>query len=333
MRLSRLVRQCAGLLPALGAGGTQASTLQSAMHPAGPDAAVVAQLTWIMIVAGGAILAGVMLLFVLSLRRQARPVRPMRWVIGAGVLFPVAVLTALLACGTWQAGRISRPLSQQDLIVGVTGKMWWWEVRYRDAGSGRDVVLANEIRIPAGRGVYLGLTASDVIHSFWVPPLAGKVDMVPGRVNGLTLRADKPGAWRGQCAEYCGEQHARMALHVIAMAPADYDAWFANEKRDALPPADAWLERGRAAFLSQRCNACHTIRGVADAVQRGAAPDLTHVGGRTHIAAGTLRTHRGALGGWIADPQSLKPGARMPPANNLDGESLRALADYLASLK
>jgi cytochrome c oxidase subunit 2 len=333
MRPARLARLCAGLLPGLGAGGTaRASTLQSALHPAGPDAAIAAQLAWIMLAAGAAIFAGVMLLAALSLR-GARPVRPWRWIVGAGVLFPVAALTALLAFSTWRTGQLSRPLSQQDLIVGVTGKMWWWEVRYRDARGGRDVVLANEIRIPAGRGVYLGLTTSDVIHSFWVPPLAGKVDMVPGRVNGLTVRADRPGTWRGQCAEFCGEQHARMALHVIAMAPADYEAWFERERSDAAPPANAWLARGRAAFLAQRCNGCHTIRGVAEAAQRGAAPDLTHVGGRTHLAAGTLAMHRGALVRWIGDPQAVKPGVRMPAAAGLDSETLRALADYLDSLK
>jgi cytochrome c oxidase subunit 2 len=305
--------------------------VQSVLHPAGPDAAIIGQFAWVMFGAGALIFIAVMALLALGLRGGPRPVRPMRWIAGAGVAFPVVVLSALLVWSTWRSAQLTPQSSQQALAISVTAKMWWWEVRYRDPASGREIISANEIRIPTGRPVYLGLSSSDVIHSLWVPALGGKKDMVPGRVTGLTLQADKPGVYRGQCAEYCGEQHARMALHVVAEPPQAFDAWLARQLLPAAAPQDAFLERGRQAFIDQRCGACHTIRGVAEQSRLG--PDLTHVGGRLHIAAGTLRTHRGTLGGWIADPQAIKPGARMPATDSIDGETLRALATYLEQLQ
>jgi cytochrome c oxidase subunit 2 len=241
------------------------------------------------------------------------------------------VLSALLVWSTLRSAELTPQTSRGAMSIGVTAKMWWWEVRYHDPASGREVAAANEIRIPVGKPVYLGLTSSDVIHSLWVPALNGKMDTIPGRINGLTLQADKPGIYRGQCAEYCGEQHARMALHVVAMPQAEFDRWLANEARPARAPDSALLERGRAAFLAQRCQSCHTIRGVAEDSRLG--PDLTHVGSRMHIGAGTLRNHRGTLAGWIADPQAIKPGVRMPAALDIDGETLNALATYLEHLK
>jgi cytochrome c oxidase subunit 2 len=308
--------------------------LQSVLHPAGPDAAIIAHLSWVLFVGGAVIFVAVMALMVLALRRkgqEGRQVSARWWIAGAGIAFPVVVLSALLVWSTWRSVELSPQTSRGAMSIGVTAKMWWWEVRYHDPASGREVVSANEIRIPAGRPVYLGLTSTDVIHSLWIPALNGKMDTVPGRVTGLTLQADKPGIYRGQCAEYCGEQHARMALHVVAMAPADFERWLKHEAQPAPAPQEALVERGRAAFLEQRCQSCHTIRGVAEGARLG--PDLTHVGGRMHIAAGTLRTHRGSLAGWIADPQAIKPGARMPAATDIDGATLQALAAYLEQLK
>ncbi|WP_020651913.1 cytochrome c oxidase subunit II [Massilia niastensis] len=306
-------------------------TLQSVLHPAGPDAVIIHQFAWVMFGAGALIFVAVMALLMLSMRRQARPVRPALWIAGAGVAFPVVLLTALLTWSTWRSTQLVPQSSHKALTISVTAKMWWWEVRYHDPASGREIVSANEIHIPTGKAVYLGLNAADVIHSLWVPNLAGKRDMIPGRVTGLTLRADKPGVYRGQCAEYCGEQHARMALHVVAKSPEEFDAWLARQAAPAAPASSPVLERGRAAFLEQRCQACHTIRGVAEYSRLG--PDLTHVGSRMHIGAGVLRNHRGALAGWIADPQGIKPGVFMPGSQDLDGESLRALATYLEHLK
>jgi len=307
------------------------TNLQSVLHPAGWDAAIISQFAWVLFIAGAVIFVAVMALLVLSLRKQERPARALLWIGGGGIAFPVVVLTALLGWSTWRSAEMAPQSSRDALTISVTAKMWWWEVRYHDPATGREIVTANEIHIPTGRAVYLGLNSADVIHSLWVPALAGKRDMVPGRVTGLTLRADKPGIYRGQCAEYCGEQHAKMALHVVASAPADFDAWLARQALPAAAPSDPLLVRGREAYLAQRCQACHTIRGVDEGANLG--PDLTHVGSRMHIGAGTLKTHRASLQGWIADPQASKPGVFMPGSPELDRETLAALASYLEHLK
>ena len=313
------------------------SQLQSVLHPAGPDAAIIAHMSWVLFGGGALVFVAVMALLAMALRGGPRPVRPMRWIAGAGVAFPVTVLSVLLAWSTWHSARLSVQTSRVPLQLAVTAKMWWWEVRYPGPGGTPHIASANEIHIPAGQDVYIGLGTSDVIHSLWIPALNGKMDALPGRMTGLTLHAARPGVYRGQCAEFCGEQHARMALHVVVHTPQDFDAWLAQQARPAVRPGNAYLERGRQAFIDQRCGACHAIRGIgalaaADTVAP-LGPDLTHVGSRLHIAAGTLRNHRGTLAGWIADPQSVKPGARMPGATDLDGETLRALATYLESLK
>jgi cytochrome c oxidase subunit 2 len=192
------------------------------------------------------------------------------------------------------------------------------------------IVLANEIRLPVGHTVEIELHTRDVIHSLWVPGLGGKVDMIPGRVNRLAWQAAQAGVYRGQCAEYCGGPHGLMGLVVVAEEPADYRAWLERQAAEARVPATAELARGREAFLQTRCVECHTIRGTA---ARGTVgPDLTHVASRRTLAAATLDNHVGTLAGWIADPQSAKPGNRMPPSKDLTGPELRALAAYLASL-
>jgi len=307
-------------------------TLQSVLHPAGADAAVISQFAWVLFGAATVIFVAVMALMALSLRDNARPLRPGLWIAGAGVAFPVLVLSALLGWSTWRSAQLVPQSSQAVLSISVTARMWWWEVRYRDPAGGREIVTANEIHVPVGQAVYVGLNAADVIHSLWVPSLSGKRDMIPGRVTGLTLRADRPGVYRGQCAEFCGAQHANMALHVVALAPDAFRDWLRRQAQPARAPQGALLERGRAAFLEQRCQTCHTIRGVAETARLG--PDLTHVGSRTHIGAGLLRTHQRTLAGWIADPQAVKPGVFMPAAAaGIDGDTLGALAAYLEHLQ
>jgi cytochrome c oxidase subunit 2 len=306
-------------------------TLQSVLHPAGADAAVISQFAWVLFGAATVIFVAVMALMALSLRDNARPLRPGLWIAGAGVAFPVLVLSALLTWSTWRSAQLVPQGSQAALSISVTARMWWWEVRYRDPAGGREIVTANEIHIPVGQAVYVGLNAADVIHSLWVPSLSGKRDMIPGRVTGLTLRADRPGVYRGQCAEFCGAQHANMALHVVALAPDAFRDWLRRQALPARAPQGALLERGRAAFLEQRCQTCHTIRGVAETARLG--PDLTHVGSRAHIGAGLLQTHQNTLAGWIADPQAVKPGVFMPAAAGIDGDTLRALAAYLEHLQ
>ncbi|RZJ27069.1 MAG: c-type cytochrome [Haliea sp.] len=307
--------------------------VQSVFAPAGEAAARLSSLSWVLIIGATLIFAGVMMLLAVSLRgrAQARPVSTRLWILGGGVVFPLVVLSVLLV---WSMARtpgwMERP-PPGAMIVGITAHMWWWEVRYRDPASGQEVTLANELHLPAGQPVWLGLSSPNVIHSFWVPALGGKVDMVPGRVDQLMVQADRPGSWRGQCAEYCGEQHARMAIHVVAHAPADFDAWLSAQAGPAAAPDSALIERGKAAFLAQRCNACHTVRGVAEESRLG--PDLTHVGSRFYLGAGTLLNQPGAMAHWVAHTQQVKPGARMPSSNDLDAATLEALAAYLEHLK
>lgn len=313
-----------------------AAQLQSVLSPAGAAASTIANLSWVLMLGAAIIFAGVMSLLAWAVWRRTgtqpgRAVRPLLWVVGGGVAFPLLVLSSLFIYSHWRTpGWLVQP-PPGALIVGVTGHSWWWEVRYRDPASGQEFALANELHLPVGRPLLLGLSSLDVIHSFWVPALSGKMDMVPGRVNHLRVEADKAGVYRGQCAEYCGEQHARMALHVVASPPADFDAWLAAQAAPAKAPTTPLLVRGQQAFLTQRCNACHTVRGVAQESRLG--PDLTHVGSRLYLGAGTLANQGGNMARWVAHTQDVKPGARMPSSGDMDAATLQALAAYLEHLQ
>lgn len=296
-----------------------------------------AEMTVVLIAGAALVFAGVMvLLAVVVLHRHASPLTRRHiaaWVLGGGVLFPCVVLSALLVYATVRSGPLAdTQRAAGDVVVGLTARMWWWEVRYREPQSGREVLLANEIRVPVGRAVSLGLSTADVIHSFWVSQLAGKVDMVPGRVHQLRVRVDESGVFRGQCAEYCGEQHARMALHVVAVPPEEFDRWLLEQSRPAQEPASPLAQRGRQVFVQQRCNACHAVRGLAEAGP-GQGPDLTHVGGRLALGAGTLPVAHDSFVRWVSDTQGVKPGVRMPSFDRLDPESLDALAAFLGELR
>lgn len=311
---------------------------QSVLRPAGPVADTLLDVTGVLTVGAVLILVLVMGLLAWALRRRgARATddevrnrsHAQRLILGGGVLFPLVVLTALFVYSIHHAPPWRQIPPRDALVIGVTGHMWWWDVRYRDPASGREFSAANEIRIPTGRPVYLGLASADVIHSFWVPALGGKMDMLPGRVQHLLLQAGAPGVYRGQCAEFCGVQHARMALHVVAMAPEDFERWLAAQALPSpLPPTDE-LARGRDAFVAHRCGACHTVRGVAEESRLG--PDLTHVGGRLHLGAGQLPMNADTLAEWIGQVQRIKPGARMPSSEHrLDAATLRSIALWLA---
>ena len=319
--------------------------VDAVLQPAGPVAAVIAEMSWVLMIGAGIVFCVVMAALLGALLRAPPPrdekrVEPAtaadragtrRWIIGAGFIFPVSVLSALLAYSAWRTNALTPPRAAGEPVISVTGHLWWWEVRYRDPARGLDVVLANEIHLPVGRAVTLGLTSADVIHSFWVPALAGKVDMLPGRVHQLRLQADRTGVFRGQCAEFCGEQHARMALHVVAHEPADFERWLQAQARPAQPPRSAQAQRGAQVFAEQRCGACHSVRGLGPSASNG--PDLTHVGSRLHLAAGTLPMGDATLRHWLADPQRSKPGARMPSYERLDEASLAALSAFLMQLQ
>jgi cytochrome c oxidase subunit 2 len=220
------------------------------------------------------------------------------------------------------------PIAADHLTVDVTGSIYWWEMSYRRAGS--PVTTANELRLPAGEPVEILLRANDVIHSFWVPNIAGKTDLIPGRVNRMVVRADRPGIYRGQCAEYCGVQHALMAFDVVVLPRADFDAWLAKLAQPAPEPAAAELRAGRELFVSQGCGSCHTVRGVASG---RSGPDLTDVGSRRTLGAGAIPGGIDNIAAWIARSQQLKPGNTMPSFDKLQPAQLRSLAAYLASLE
>jgi cytochrome c oxidase subunit 2 len=247
-----------------------------------------------------------------------------------GLIFPTATLTALLIYSLAAAGIATRPPAT-DPEIEVVGYQWWWEVRYRDADGEVAFTTANEIRLPTGRPVRTRVSTADVIHSFWVPNLAGKIDMIPGRVNELMLEADEAGAFRGQCAEYCGGPHTWMAFYAVAEEPDQFARWFERQQQPAPAPQDPILQRGLEVFTSFGCGACHAIRGT-DAVG-GFGPDLTHVGSRRTIGAGILDNTIENLKAWIADSQGIKPDNLMPPFDFIEGEDLEALAAYLKSLQ
>lgn len=253
------------------------------------------------------------------------------WILIGGVLLPACVLTALLIATLVTLRQLGDGDEPVELELRVTAQRWWWKAEYL-AGDGGPApfVVANEIHVPVGKRVGIRLVAADVIHSFWVPQLHGKLDMIPGQENYLVLEAERPGIYPGQCAEFCGGQHAHMHFLVVAQEPEAFAAWAARQRQPAMEPATAELRRGRAAF-EQACSECHTVRGTA--ADGDKAPDLTHIGSRRMLGAGILPNDRGHLQGWIADAQAIKPGIEMPVLDRFDGATLNALAAYLESLQ
>jgi cytochrome c oxidase subunit 2 len=223
---------------------------------------------------------------------------------------------------------INAPPKKPAFTIEVTGLQWWWKIRYLSANPSQVITTANEIHIPVGEPVRVNLIGGDVIHSFWIPALTGKTDTIPGQTNTMWLEADKPGIYRGQCTEYCGEQHAHMAAFVVADPPAAFQAWLANQVRAAPDPATPQQIQGRAE-VEFKCGACHTVRGT-DA-GGSVAPDLTHLMSRKTIASGALDNNPDNLAGWIANPQAIKPGTRMPVLD-LSGRELTDIAAYLQTL-
>ncbi|TGQ95201.1 cytochrome c oxidase subunit II [Mesorhizobium sp. M8A.F.Ca.ET.208.01.1.1] len=279
----------------------------------------------------------VMIMLGLALVRVRRSVvsqetgseKPLTVAVSAAIAATVVIIAGMTIASFYTTRNIGLPDSTA-LTITVRGQQWWWQVFYADSPAGPGFQTANEIHIPVGRDVRLRLESPDVIHSFWVPSLAGKQDLVPGRSNSLLLRAEKPGVYRGQCAEFCGLQHSHMAILVIAETQAAFEGWAATQRLDAAGSADPDIAAGQASFMAKPCAACHTVRGTPAGGTTG--PDLTHVGGRRTIAAGLLETTRGSLAAWIADPQTLKPGNNMPmvPLTSIE---LRNISAYMESLK
>lgn len=307
--------------------------VQSALAPQGLEAERVALLFWAMTIGGGVILLGVSLVTALAMFGPAplrRRLGGEKIIVTAGILLPAAALAALLVYGFILLGARTSQSDADPVKIAVEGERWWWRVKYRDA-AGRVIESANELRVPVNRPIEVELTSADVIHSFWAPRLAGKLDMIPGRKNILTLTAKETGVSRGQCAEYCGGAHALMSFYVVVMTEPEFAQWLAREASPASAPTTAQTREGMRLFAESGCGACHAIRGTSAAGVVG--PDLTHVGGRMSLAAATLPNDEAAFARWIRDNQHIKPGNLMPPYGIFSDSELAALSSYLASLR
>ena len=341
-----------------------------ALKPAGVQASRIADLWHLTLLVCGGVFACVLAVLLVALLRsprataQTRPLvvngdatekRPTRAVIWATAVSTV-LLVGLVVADVVTERALSRLPVANALHIEMIGHQWWWETRYAADGDRPAFTGANEVRIPVGRPVIVSLRSADVIHTFWVPSLHGKKDMIPGRPTTIEFRADTAGEFRGLCAEFCGEQHAMMAFSVKADTPEAFAAWADQQAlpardprsadaphslvpsapgslpaaRPASDPRLADTSRGLAVFLDRGCAQCHTIRGTGASGTLG--PDLTHLASRPTLAAGTLPNNRGNLAGWIIDPNSLKPGAMMP-INRLPPDELQALLGYLETLQ
>lgn len=304
----------------------------STLESRGPAAARIEGLWWLMLWISVVVFVVVVAMLWISIRRRRRPEpssREVRWgepfVILAGVAIPTIVLVGVFVLSLRDMGALSAEGRTAELTIDVIGHDWWWEAVYEESGAR----TANEIHIPVDVPVRLRLRTDDVIHSFWVPQLQAKTDMIPGKTNEMWLEADEPGRYRGQCAEFCGLQHANMIFYVVAEPAASFTSWVESNSAPAALPESASAAEGMEVFMSSTCVGCHTIEGTEANSDIG--PDLTHLAGRETIAAGVLENTRGNLSTWIVDPQGVKPGAAMPPTD-LSSEELEALLDYLEQL-
>jgi len=300
--------------------------------PAGPVAQEMADLGWLMTWLGGAVFLVVIALLVAALvrRRRGDVTAPEsageRWVVGGGVMLPVVVVAVVFGFTLAAMRATSLEPDPDGVVIDVVGHQWWWEVAYPNHG----VVGANEIHIPVGRPVELRLTSVDVIHSFWVPALGGKIDLLPDRTNTYVIQADEAGEYQGACAEFCGLQHARMRFVAVAVSDEQFAEWVRREQAAAGDPGEDIALRGQEVFEREECGECHTIRGTP--ADGRAGPDLTHLASRLTLAAGTMANTPENLGEWVADPQQFKEGVEMP-SSQLSESDMASLIAYLETLE
>lgn len=308
----------------------------------GERAGAVLPLTWFTLIVSIAVCVIIAILLWLGIRR-ARPAQDVPWSfpmpvqrggsglrwIGIGIAISAAPLLVTLVWTMVTLAATAAPPPNPALVLDVTGHQWWWEVRYHASQPSQSFVTANEIHIPVGQRVRIRLHGGDVIHSFWVPKLTGKTDLIPGQTNETWLQARQAGRYRGQCTEYCGEQHAHMALDVVAQPAEEFERWRVAQLAPAPAPTTPEQRRGLE-MVEYRCGLCHRVGGTTAAAI--AAPDLTHIGDRAMLAAGTLPNLPGPLAGWIENPQALKPGSLMPN-QGLSGTQLSDVLAYLGTLK
>ena len=321
---------------------------RSALAPAGAGAGRLSALGWPVLLGFGAVsLVMWTLLAYASWRRtgtlgEHAPVDAgggEAWILLGGFAVPAAVLALVffatlrtLAAFSLDGGKegsaFCGPAGAPQ--IEVVARQWWWEVHYLMGGSERRVTTANEIHVPAGIPVDVDLRSADVIHSFWVPRLQGKVDVIPGRVNRIRLQADRPGVFPGACAELCGMQHAHMGLLVVAEEPPVFERWLEHERADASAPRSEAAARGQALFLGGPCALCHAVRGTP--ARGSVGPDLTHLAGRRTLAGASLPNDLATLHAWVVDAPALKPGTQMPVLSQLPGPELHELVAYLREL-
>ena len=335
---------CATPVLAAAAGPDLGAGSQDAFTAAGPQAAHVLDLWRLTLAICSAVFAAVLVAFLYAIWHAPRAGARMpadvstlhrdepgpRRSVLAGVLVSTLLLLVLIVASVLTDRALAGLALRDALHIEVTAHQWWWEARYDDAQPYRLFSTANELHIPVDRPVVLSLRSDDVIHSFWVPNLAGKKDLIPGRTSTLHLRADKPGVYRGQCAEFCGLQHTWMGLLVVAQPAAEYEAWAEKQRQPAAQPAEAAQARGRDVFMAGTCIMCHAVSGTPANARR--APDLSHVASRSMLAAGALPNTAEQLASWIENPQRHKPGANMP-ALQLPPQELQDLVSYLGSLQ
>jgi cytochrome c oxidase subunit 2 len=311
--------------------------VQSVLDPAGPQARTIAEVTWWffgLLTVVYVLVMGALLWAVLRRRRDSDDApetsRRLTTVVASAVGVTIATLVVMSVVSVVAGRGLTSPSGPGAITIDVIGHQWWWEFQYHDVSANERVNSPNELHIPVGVPVALKAMSRDVIHSFWVPNLHGKRDLIPGTVTHTWIQADRPGVYRGQCAEFCGHQHANMAFLVVAEPAEKFQQWLIQQRKGAPQPKTDAQKRGHDIFMSGPCVMCHTIRGTPAGSRVG--PDLTHVAGRLTLAAGTLPRTRGHLAGWIMDSQSIKPGNRMPP-NALTGDDLQALLAYLETLR
>lgn len=324
----RAVALCLCLCPVV----VSCAGVQSALDPAGEEAESVATLFWVMTAAGLVIWAFVVVIAQYAARWKRKTISETaagQVILWGGAVFPIVVLTALLGYALWLMPFL-RPFAQAEAAstrIEVVGHQFWWDVVYHRP-DGSAVSSANEIRLPVGERVEFSLKSADMIHSFWIPALGGKMDLIPGRTNRLSLLAKRPGTYRGQCAEFCGTSHALMAFPAVAMEPADFEAWLDKRRVPATSDAE---HAGRGVFFREKCGDCHKIAGTE--AKGTAGPDLSHVGSRLTLGAGRMENSETNMARFIADPVSIKPGSHMPGYPGLSEDELSDVANWLKGLR
>ncbi|MCB0036086.1 MAG: cytochrome c oxidase subunit II [Anaerolineales bacterium] len=313
----------------LGLNACATDDIPSTIEPHGPAAQQIANLWWVLFGLGTAVFVGVMvfMLFALTQHTKNRFLHKSRAIIlGGGVAMPTVVLLIVYGFTLETLADLYPPAAAEEIVIEVIGHQYWWEVRYPQHG----IITANEIHIPVNRPVLLKLGSADVIHSFWVPELHGKYDLIPGRTNDFWLQADEARIYKGICAEFCGIQHAKMLFRVVAEPQDDFEQWLSDQAQPAASPTTAQAQRGQEIFMTAECDFCHRIAGTE--AQGDLGPDLTHFAGRVTLGSGIADNNRGNLAGWLINPQGMKPGNLMP-ASQLSGAELQALITYLETLE